>query len=46
MKKCRKIKKAPYCSVESWKTKKRQKKDIDKKKEMEAFEVIRKILGI
>ncbi len=46
MKKYKKSKKAPYYSVESWKTKKRQKKDIDKKKEMEAFEVIRKKLGI
>lgn len=35
-----------YSGVESWKTKKRQKKDIDKKKEMEVFEVFRKILGI
>lgn len=46
MKKYKKSKKAPYYSGESWKTKKRQKKDIDKKKEMEAFEVIRKTLGI
>ena len=29
----KKSKKAPYYSVESWKTKKRQKKDIDKIKE-------------
>lgn len=45
MSKKKKIKKCSYYSGESWKTKKRQKKDIDKKKEQEAFEIIEKILG-
>ena len=42
----KKIKKCSYYAGESWKTKKRQKKDIDKKKEMEAFEIIARELGL
>lgn len=41
----KKIKKCSYYAGESWKTKKHQKKDIDKKKEMEAFEKIAKEMG-
>lgn len=41
----KKVKKCSYYSGEQWKTKKRQKKDIDKKKEMEAFEKIAKEMG-
>lgn len=41
----KKIKKCSYYSGESWKTKKHQKKDIDKKKAYEAFEARMKGLG-
>jgi len=41
----KKVKKCSYYSGESWKTKKQKKKEIDKKKEMEAFEIIAKQLG-
>lgn len=41
----KKIKKCSYYAGESWKTKKRQKKDIDKKKKTEAFEKIAKEMG-
>lgn len=41
----KKIKKCSYYSGESWKTKKQKKKEIDKKKEQEAFESMAKSLG-
>ena len=41
----KKIKKCSYYSLESWKTKKQQKKDIDKKKEAEAYEALIKAWG-
>ena len=41
-----KIKKCPYYTgIEFWKNKKRQKKDIDKQKESEAFIKIMKMIG-
>ena len=34
-----------YSGIEPWKTKKRQKRDIDKKKKAEAFERMIRFLG-